>query len=133
MLTAAVAVSRTIMETETDQRAKRTALLSKALCVRADGAELDVRIRNLSSSGLGGVAEFPLVREERVLVDIKGIGEIEGRVAWTRGASFGMIFDKPADLTKFEVSKPFLPKFEHHSVMTRFRPVTAFKRPGFTR
>lgn len=121
------------MTDETDQRAKRTALLSKALGVRADGAELDVRIRNLSSSGLGGVAEVPLTRDERLIVDIKGIGEIEGRVTWTRGAGFGMIFDAPVDLAKFEVSKPFLPKFEHHSVMTRFRPVSTYKRPGFTR
>lgn len=121
------------MTAETPERPKRKALLSVAAGERGNGDPIDVRVRNLSGTGLGGVASESLERGETIRVEIKGVGEVEGCVAWTRGASFGMVFDRPIDAAKFEVAQPFLPVPEHYSVNRRFRPVTEFKRPGFHR
>lgn len=123
------------MDPATPERPKRKALLSNAHGARDDGAPIEVRVRNLSDTGLGGVATQTLARGERIRIEIKGIGEIAGCVAWARGVSFGMVFDQPVDTRKFEVAAPFLPIPDHYSVNRRFRPVRQieFKRPGFYR
>lgn len=121
------------MSTDPAERPKRTSLLSNAEGVRADGSAVSLRVRNLSRTGLGGVAQPPLTRGEPLAVEIKGIGEVCGRVAWVRGAGFGMSFDKEVDIGGFEVSEPFLPMPDHYTVAKRFRPVTEYRRPGFGR
>jgi len=123
------------MDSQIPERSQRKALLSIAHCTRGNGETVSIRVRNLSATGLGGSASDPLSRDERVRVDIKGIGEIEGHVAWTRGLNFGMAFDQRVDAGRFEVAEPFLPVPEHYSVNRRFQPVkqSEFKRPGFRR
>lgn len=123
------------MDEDIPERPKRKALLSSAPAARADGEEIDIRVRNLSGTGLGGVASTQLVRDESIAVEIRGIGEVRGHVAWTRGVSFGMVFDEAVDASRFAVAESFLPTPEHYTVNRRFRPVaqTEFRRPGFKR
>jgi hypothetical protein len=56
-----------------------------------------VRVRNLSAGGL--MAEFPagLDLGLRVEFDVRGIGWVPGKVAWSTAGRIGVAFDRPID------------------------------------
>ena len=56
-----------------------------------------VRVRNLSSGGL--MAEFPAGLELglRVEFDVRGVGWVPGKVAWSTAGRIGVAFDRPID------------------------------------
>ena len=116
-----------------DDRAKRTSLLTKTALRDEAGGSGDARIRNLSEKGLGGVSEMTLDPGQRVIVTLKGIGSVPGRIVWTSGKSFGMEFADPIDLDQLYMPTGDIvqakPKF---SVASRYKPVQDYKRPGFT-
>ncbi|MDQ2878091.1 MAG: PilZ domain-containing protein, partial [Pseudomonadota bacterium] len=64
-----------------------------------DGAKriAQVRVRNLSAGGL--MVEYPHPVEQGTLVevDVRGIGPVDGRVAWFTAGRLGIAFDKPID------------------------------------
>ncbi|GAA0316030.1 hypothetical protein GCM10009087_28150 [Sphingomonas oligophenolica] len=56
-----------------------------------------VRVRNLSAGGL--MAEFPagLDLGLRVEFDVRGVGWVPGKVAWSTAGRIGVAFDRPID------------------------------------
>ena len=56
-----------------------------------------VKIRNLSDTGILVDAASILDRGDRVIVKLKTIGPVAGRVAWTQGVRVGISFDAPID------------------------------------
>jgi len=56
-----------------------------------------VRVRNLSTGGL--MAEFPegLDQGTGITVNVRGIGWVEGRVAWSAAGRIGVAFDREID------------------------------------
>ena len=64
---------------------------------RPRGPDIPVKVRNLSSGGM--MAEFSggLVRGDAVEVDLRGIGTVAGKVAWTAPGRLGVQFDAPVD------------------------------------
>ncbi len=60
----------------------------------AGGPSCRARIRNLSETGLMADCELGLRDGDRLVVDLRGIGEVTGRVAWVRGDRMGMVFDE---------------------------------------
>lgn len=54
-----------------------------------------VRVRNLSAGGM--MAEYPAAIEAntRVRIELRGIGEIGGRIAWATDGRIGIAFDTP--------------------------------------
>ena len=56
-----------------------------------------VRVRNLSAGGL--MAEFPngLDQETPVEFDVRGIGWVPGKVAWSAAGRIGVAFDRQID------------------------------------
>ena len=56
-----------------------------------------VRVRNLSSGGL--MAEFPagLDLDLRVEFEVRGIGWVPGKVAWSTAGRIGVAFDRQID------------------------------------
>ena len=58
---------------------------------------MTLRIRNLSAHGLGGDRVQGMVQGEVLILTLRGIGEVSGRVAWVAGSRFGFAFDHPID------------------------------------
>ncbi|MFA6115398.1 MAG: PilZ domain-containing protein [Sphingomonas sp.] len=58
---------------------------------------IQVRVRNLSAGGL--MAEFPngLDQGTPVEFDVRGIGWVPGRVAWSAAGRIGVAFDRQID------------------------------------
>jgi hypothetical protein len=58
---------------------------------------VQVRVRNLSAGGL--MAEFPagLDLGLRVEFDVRGVGWVPGKVAWSTAGRIGVAFDRPID------------------------------------
>jgi hypothetical protein len=56
-----------------------------------------VRVRNLSAGGL--MAEYPegLDMGTPIEVDVRGIGWVQGRVAWSTAGRIGVAFNQPID------------------------------------
>ncbi|MES2451089.1 MAG: PilZ domain-containing protein [Pseudomonadota bacterium] len=67
--------------------------------MRVPGAAsvLQVRVRNLSAGGL--MAEFPTGLDQGTLVefDVRGIGWVPGKVAWSAAGRIGVAFDRQID------------------------------------
>lgn len=77
---------------------RRGSVLLQAQAQRPDQAEaMTLRIRNLSAHGLGGDRMPGMTQGEVLILTLRGIGEISGRVAWITGPRFGFTFDRPID------------------------------------
>lgn len=80
------------------RHAKRDSLfLSATLTVDGLRKPVTVRVRNLSPGGMmvDGSAGFTV--GARVSTELRGIGEIEGVVAWTKPGRVGITFDADVD------------------------------------
>ena len=60
-------------------------------------AETQVRVRNLSASGLMAEVRDPVAMGTPVELNIRGIGWVPGRVAWAAVGRIGVAFDHPID------------------------------------
>ena len=74
-------------------------------------AAVTLRIRNLSAGGLMAECSEPLAAGEPVVMSLRGIGEVPGRVAWCHDGRVGISFDTPIDprLTRKPVAVPKRP------------------------
>jgi hypothetical protein len=57
----------------------------------------DVRIRNLSATGMMAECKAIVLPGHAVVVETKGIGEIAGKVAWAAEGRLGIAFDVQID------------------------------------
>lgn len=119
----------TIAARPSPTRAPRTSRLIIGNLRRADGAMVGARIRNLSSSGLGGKADAELARGETVEVMLPGLGSISGHVAWAHHGKFGIALDTVIDPGRVTFEAPRA-MAEPYLVPTRHRPVSDYKRPA---
>ncbi|MDB5689163.1 MAG: hypothetical protein JWL91_1039 [Sphingomonas bacterium] len=71
-------------------------LLQATMCV-GDGASSPLRVRNLSAGGLMGEGGPALSPGQAVTIELRNIGKVKGRIAWTEEARFGVAFDNPVD------------------------------------
>lgn len=58
---------------------------------------IEIRVRNLSSGGLMANCTTTIERGERVLVTLRGVGEVPGMVVWNGADAIGVAFDEPID------------------------------------
>ena len=73
-------------------------LLLATIRVGDEGAPEPLRVRNLSAGGLMGEhGPVTLSVGKAVSVDLRNIGTVKGRVAWTDETRFGIAFDQPID------------------------------------
>lgn len=56
-----------------------------------------VRVRNLSDGGMMGEGNMRVARGNRVEVELRNIGKVEGDVAWVQDQRFGIAFDHEVD------------------------------------
>ena len=83
---------------EGQRRRKRDSLfLQAALKLADEPVARDVRIRNLSEGGL--MAELGRVVDPGtpILLELRGIGELSGKVAWCAEGRMGIVFDRKID------------------------------------
>ena len=71
-----------------------------------------VRVRNLSSGGLMAEVARPIDIGTLVEVEVRGIGWVNGRIAWLAAGRAGVAFDHPID-----------PHAARKPVVTNSRPV----------
>ncbi|WP_267386648.1 PilZ domain-containing protein [Sphingomonas sp. GC_Shp_3] len=76
-----------------DRSASRDSLFLMAE-LRVDEQVTTVRIRNLSAGGL--MAEFPqgLDQDTEVTCELRGVGIVHGKVAWSAAGRVGIAFDR---------------------------------------
>jgi len=65
------------------------------LRAETDSEPMTVRVRNLSAGGLMAQCARVFERGERVTVDARGVGLVEGTIAWADGDCVGIAFDRP--------------------------------------
>ena len=79
----------------------RDSLLLVAQCQLGDERIVhEVRVRNLSEGGLMIELDRPAEVGTRVWLNLRGIGEIVGKVAWSMAGRMGIALDKPIDPKK---------------------------------
>lgn len=74
-------------------------LTAKLSFVGTDGVR-EVRVRNLSEGGMMAEVERVLDTGTPVLLDLRGIGEVPGKVAWCTEGRIGIAFDHAIDPRK---------------------------------
>ncbi len=107
----------------------RASTIMVAKCIVEKGGHQDIRIRNLSNTGLGGlcVGGFGFARGDKVTIILRETTWITGCVVWADGRRFGIIFDRPFDTGRLDIGSWWKgPKFEvaalHAPVERSWRP-----------
>ncbi|MEJ7926463.1 PilZ domain-containing protein [Sphingobium sp. AN641] len=78
--------------------AARDSLFLLTTISSAEGANLGkARIRNLSATGLMADCERAIPAGIAVSVELRGVGQVTGHVAWSRNNMIGMAFDEAID------------------------------------
>lgn len=78
------------------QEKRDSLFLSATVCI-ADGEPFLTRVRNLSAGGMMIDAATDVVNGTRVWVEIRGIGKVGGRIAWSSPGRAGVAFDIEVD------------------------------------
>ena len=90
-------------ETQEDQqfghlRAEpRDSMFLMAEMRRPGGGAVTVKVRNLSPGGMMAECPISFSRGETIEAELRGIGPVGGRIAWTAGGRIGVAFDRPID------------------------------------
>jgi hypothetical protein len=81
-------------------RARDSLFLMARLQFVGEAKVRDVRVRNLSEGGL--MVDCASVKDPgtAVLLDLRGIGEVAGKVAWCTEGRIGIALDRPIDPIK---------------------------------
>lgn len=76
-----------------------------------DGAPYEVKLRNISDSGVMAEGTMRVSRGTRVYIDLRNIGIVGGQVAWAAGDRCGIAFDESirSSLVQFPVTDVDLP------------------------
>lgn len=79
--------------------ARDSMLLAATIRRRSDSEEelVPVRVRNLSAVGLMADYDHEAEVGEPVLITLRGIGKVQGMVAWVRKGRIGVAFDEDVD------------------------------------
>ncbi|WP_461158442.1 PilZ domain-containing protein [Sphingobium sp. TomMM35A] len=55
------------------------------------------RVRNLSATGLMADCERPVPADAAIVLDLRGVGRVSGRVVWSKDGKIGIAFDHEID------------------------------------
>ena len=101
----------------------RQSMLLMASVRRPGGADVAVKIRNISPGGM--MAECPggFARGEAMVAELRGVGTVPGRIAWVSAGRIGVAFDGPIDprRARVPVASPVQPQLVQTSHST-WRP-----------
>jgi hypothetical protein len=93
-------------------RAQRSAVMMLASISIDGGPFHTVRVRNLSSTGLGGRSDQPLREGGNVEIRLGGAMLVKGKIVRTNGREFGIAFAAPCDFSSLKRGPPQGSAFE---------------------
>lgn len=107
--------------TDATRRERDSLFLLARVRIGDEAAAREVRVRNLSAGGLMAEIDRPLATGTALTVELRGIGEVTGTVAWCTAGRVGVALDTAID-----------PKKARKPVVARPESKTTFqaKAPG---
>lgn len=90
----------TVVEAEHVRDAARDSMFLQAILRPMSGGmspAFSVRVRNLSAGGMMAETDVEVAIGDRISVELRNIGQVEGKVAWVRGGRFGISFEEAVD------------------------------------
>lgn len=82
---------------ETRSVSRDSLFLLASVRVEQQGDSHRVRVRNLSDGGMMGEGTIKINRGNRVDVELRNVGVVQGTVAWVQDQRFGIAFDEEID------------------------------------
>lgn len=76
---------------------ERDSLLMMAELTTLGEPTTKIKVRNLSEGGMMGEGALSLQPGQKIVVSLRNVGLVTGRVAWVRTPKFGVRFDHPVD------------------------------------
>jgi hypothetical protein len=89
---------------DTRQAQRGSLFLLAQLRVEGSADEHRVKLRNLSARGMMAEGPVRVSRGELVSVELRGIGWVEGSVAWKQDTRFGIAFVEEIDPAKVRIA-----------------------------
>jgi hypothetical protein len=102
---------------ETRDKSRESIFLGAVISLGNQRQSLNVRVRNISSGGMMIDLAGPQPKGLVVTAEMKGIGEVRGRIAWSTENRAGIAFDRTVD-----------PKLARHTSAPQSTPV--YTRPA---
>ena len=75
----------------------RDSMFLMGIMRRVGGPDVQIKVRNLSPGGMMVESPVGFPRGQAIEAELRGIGAVLGRVAWTAGGRIGVAFDQPID------------------------------------
>ena len=91
---------------------------------------LDIMIRNVSASGIGGKCVFDVEPGEMVSIIMPDGPPIDGMIVWRVGHGFGMRLNAPIDLEDITNKRSAASPGQSYEEPRLFRPDVESRRPG---
>lgn len=88
-------------------RSRDSLFLTAQMRIGTETAAYDVRVRNLSEGGLMVEVAKPLPIGTPITLEVRGLGEVRGNVAWYAEGRAGVALERPIDPKK--ARKPVKP------------------------
>jgi hypothetical protein len=107
------------------EKSRESIFLGATLHYEGAKAPVTTRVRNISAGGMMVDTTVAYAKGHRVVAEVKGIGEVNGAVAWSTDNRIGIVFDQPIDpkMTRQQVkSDVAVPGYN--------KPYIADRRPG---
>jgi PilZ domain len=109
-----------------NRRAARDSLfLNTEIRVQGVRDPIPVRVRNLSATGMMVDGHPAFTEGAEIVTDLRGIGDVKGRIAWTMAQRAGVAFDEEIDPVKART-----PTGQVKHVTYQRPPVDQTSRPG---
>ncbi|WP_419808054.1 PilZ domain-containing protein [Sphingomonas sp.] len=86
------------------QRKRDSLFLSARLSLDGVRGEHEVRVRNLSAGGLMAELDRSVAPGTAATLEMRGLGELTGRVAWCAHGRMGIALDNPIDPSRARTS-----------------------------
>jgi hypothetical protein len=86
--------------------ARESIFLAAQLRIPPEASPISARVRNISPGGMMVDYAGKVSTGTRLMVEVKGVGPIDGKVAWVAGGRLGIAFDEEIDPQLARVKGP---------------------------
>jgi hypothetical protein len=92
--------------------ARESMFLAATIWFDGEEALMPVRIRNISAGGMMIDSAVPRIKGLPLVAELKTIGKVSGKVAWSHDQRMGILFDRPIDpqRARVQLATPKAPK-----------------------
>ena len=92
-------------------KARKSIFLGAVICLAGCDTSTNVRVRNISAGGMMIDLPGPFEKGLVIAAELKGIGKISGKIAWSTENRAGIVFDRSVDprLARQQMAPPINP------------------------